>query len=235
FTKSLRKYEENAHVQKETAEQLINILGKKQYDSILEIGCSSGVLTKLIHNKINFKEFSAIDLVEESENYIKLIIPDSNFIAGDIETIKLDKKYDLIISNACLQWCNDIKTVINKLYQALNENGMLAITIFTDNNLPEIKSIFGIENTTYKISELKEHLKNYNVLTYKEELKVLYFETPIEVLNHIKLTGVNAVTDMKLTKSTLADFCIKYNQLYKTNKGVRLTYTPVYIVLSKSD
>ncbi len=225
FKKSLKTYNDNAIIQKQTAEKLISLLPRKEYNSILEVGCATGILTEKIKQNLIFNEFSANDLVEDSQKYIEQIVPSSHFISGDIEEIQLDKKYDLIISNACLQWCSNITGTIEKLKSALNPNGVLALSVFGDKNLAEIKNIFGIENKMYSMQDLSCF---ENII---EDTHKLYFDTPVDVLKHLKLTGVNAIKEAKLTKSKLKEFEIHYKEQYFENGKVYLTYNPVYIVL----
>ena len=233
FKKSLKTYNDNAFAQKQTAAELIKLLPSLNFNLVLEIGCATGILTSEIKNNINFKTFTANDLVEDSKKYIDKIIPSNTFIAGDIEEITLEKKYDLIISNACLQWCCDIEKTILKLYDSLKDNGVLAVSIFGDENLNEIKNTFKIENKMYTINQLKEFFKRFSNCKIKEESLKLEFDSPVDVLKHLKLTGVNAVKELKLTKTALKRFEEEYNKHYGNNGRVTLTYNPVYAVIIK--
>ena len=226
FSKSLKTYDDNAIVQKQMAEKLIDFLPKKEFKSVLEIGCATGLLTKQINSKISFSEFSANDIVVEAENYVKNIIPNFEFINGDIEEIKLDKKYDLIISNACLQWCTNIEETILKLKNSLNEDGVLAVSVFGKDNLKELNEILNIPVKTVDTTKLPK-----NTLVVEETVN-MFFDSPIDVLRHIKLTGANAIKEMKLTKSILKDFEEKYYEKFALKNRVQLTYNPVYLIIS---
>ena len=226
FSKSLKTYDDNAIVQKQMAEKLVDFLPKKEFNSVLEIGCATGLLTKQLKTKLSFSSFCANDIVLEAESYIKEIIPQSAFILGDIETINLEKKYDLIISNACLQWCNDTEETILKLKNSLNEGGILALSVFGKDNIKEINEIFELSPKTVDIDKLPK-----NTIVVEETIN-MFFDTPIEVLKHIKLTGANAVKEMTMTKSLLKDFEIKYNEKFAQKNRVQLTYNPVYLIIS---
>ena len=233
FSKSLKTYEENAIIQKIMAKKLIKLLDSKEYNSIFEIGCATGILTKEIKKNLTFKEYSANDIVEKSQEYINKIIYPNTFLAGDIEEIKLNKKYNLILSNASLQWCNDIEKVLEKLINSLEEKGTLAISIFGDNNLKEIKDVFHIENNTYSSAKLRKSLEKYNLIKFEEEEFKIEFENPIMILKHLKLTGVNAIKEFALTKKKLKEFEEEYIRKYQNNGKVLLTYNPVYIKITK--
>ena len=71
FKKSLKTYDENAFVQKTVAEKLVNLLPCKDFSNILEIGCGSGILTKIINEKYNPELYVINDIVAECEKYIK--------------------------------------------------------------------------------------------------------------------------------------------------------------------
>ncbi len=222
FSKSLETYEDNAFVQKEMGAKLLNLLERKDFNSIFEIGCATGLLTKQIKENLKFNSLTANDIVSEAKTYVEDIA--TNFVCEDIEKITFDRKYDLIISNACLQWCNDINSTINKLLLALDDNGILAFTLFGDDNLKEIKNLFNFQNKVCVSAKI-----------FKEETIKLYFDTPLDVLKHIKLTGVNALQPHKFTKSTLKEFEENYKNLYSENGKVYLTYNPIYLIIKKND
>ena len=233
FKRSLETYEDNAVVQKQMAKKLIDILNAKKFDKVFEIGCSTGVLTNQIAEKIEYKKIDVNDIVPESKIYIDNILYDYTFIAGDIEAIDIKEKYDLIISNACVQWCNDIKVLIDKLYNSLNKNGIIALSIFGNSNLKELKNIFEINEKAYSVEELKNLLKEYKKCRIYEDTTELYFPNLKEILLHLKYTGANSLRNYSLTKSAFKTFEEEYFNKYSKNNKIILTYNPVYIVIEK--
>ena len=233
FKKSLKTYDENAIVQKKMAKELINLLPKKEYNKIFEIGCATGILTKEIADKLIFSELYLNDIVEESKKYVQEIYKECKFVVGDIENIELNKKYNLIISNACLQWCSNIEETLSKLINALDDGGILAISVFGEDNLKEIKSIFNIGKEISSISSMENFLNTQKIIIKKEDKIKIDFETPMEVLKHLKYTGTNAIKEIKLTKTKLKDLEQKYKENYTQNNKVYLTYNPIYIICTK--
>ena len=72
FEKNIISYNKNAKVQNQMAEKLVSMLDKSVYEEVLEIGCGTGLLTEKAINKIQYKNYTANDIVPTCENYIKL-------------------------------------------------------------------------------------------------------------------------------------------------------------------
>ena len=226
FQKNLKTYSENSIVQEEMANKLVNLLTHNSYDSVLELGCGSGILTKKLNNKIKFNNYTAIDIVEDCKEYIDKINQDIKFVQSDIEEMDLNEKYDLIISNATFQWVENLECFIKSLKKQLNPNGILVFSTFGTQNFKEISKISNVSLKYLSISELMDCINPQ----YLEENKMeVEFDSPIEVLRHLKLTGVNSITQQHWTKSDLKNFENKYTELC-SNK-IKLTYNPIYIIL----
>lgn len=232
FSKNFKTYDDNAFVQNIMAFNLIKVVPYNKFGSIFEVGCGTGTLTKYIDRFFLYDSYTANDIVKESEFYIKNIIKNGSFVCGDIEEIKINEKFDLIISNACLQWCNDIDKTVTKLAGLLNKNGILAFSVFGNKNLCEIKKIFNVSLQYFDIKKLKisDDLKT---IYAGEEIKKIYFDSPIEILKHFKLTGVNAVSKTNFTKTKLKEFETGYKKLFCRNGKCYITYNPSYVVLQK--
>ena len=79
--------------------------------SVLEVGCGFGRITKLIlSNFPTIKEYHAVDLspdqIENAKEYVKTIPLDKEldlkFIVSDVQSLQIDKKYDLVITSEML-------------------------------------------------------------------------------------------------------------------------------------
>ena len=71
FDKKFDRYDENAHIQKIVAKKLINLVPKKKYDTIFEIGAGTGILTKNIITNLKYKNLLVNDKYFESKKYIE--------------------------------------------------------------------------------------------------------------------------------------------------------------------
>lgn len=223
FSRNLKTYKDNSIVQNEMADRLIKMIDYKP-EKILELGCGSGLLTEKLVKIFSTKTYCAIDIVEECKNYIREISPNIKFYQSDIETCNFQEKYDLIISNAVFQWIEDLPQFIENLKLSLSTNGVLLFSTFGTDNLIEISKLTG-EGLKYKtINELTSLLRPQEI--YEDRIE-LNFDTPMDVLKHLKYTGVNAISNKYWTKSDLIKFEQEYENLCP-NK-IKLTYNPIYI------
>jgi len=202
FDKKFDRYDENAHIQKIVAKNLINLVPKKKFNTIFEIGAGTGILTKNIIKNIKYKNLMVNDKYFESEKYLKDLLS-VDFIKGDIEKLDIDKS-DLIISSSVFQWIEDKEKLFKKISKA---SDTLIFSIYIKNNLIEISEHFGISLEYLDMKELKILLNPYfkKISGYEEEF-TLKFDTPIEGLKHLKNTGVTGIgqTNIKKIKSYLS-------------------------------
>ena len=234
FEKSLETYNQNAVVQKLMAKELICELVKfrSNFDKILELGCGSGLLTEQLSKNIKFNKFFANDLVEKSEKYVKNIIPDAIFYCGDARKIKLTQKIDLIVSNAMFQWFSSLEKALQIYKSMLCNDGILAFTSFTPENYKEIKDLTGLTLEYKTLKETEEIVgKNFEILHSESFEHTMHFTTPLELLAHMKKTGVNSLTTKYWTFKEVKDFCDKYKEKYP---DVRLTYAGMILICKKA-
>lgn len=223
FASSIDFYDDNAIIQELMANKLISLVNCKTFENILEIGSYSGVLTKKIVEKLEFNSYLALDIVDSFDK-IKNLSNKIKFQQVDVERFFTNEKFDLIIANASLQWCNDFSGTIKKLKSYLTSGGILAITTFATDNFYEVKDAFDV-GLNYKTIEELENIFSYSA-TIIQEIHTLQFKNPNELLKHIKLTGVNAISKNKLIMSEIKKGLKIIEEKYKN----KLTYKPIYII-----
>ncbi|MBE7703991.1 MAG: malonyl-ACP O-methyltransferase BioC [Cyanobacteria bacterium SIG28] len=231
FAKNLSSYNENAKIQKCMAERLVSFITPKENLRILEIGCGTGFLTKLACQKLNYETYIAIDIVEECRDYISQIDNKIVFLADDIENyiINTEEKFDLIISNASLQWVDNFENTIRSLKSMLSIDGELIFSSFGKENFREFYQILGTTLDYYSSKEIKELFTDLNIIT-EEEIRIMAFSTPKDVLKHLQMTGVNAIESKAWTKKDLKSFENAYQNL--CSRRPTLTYNPIYIKIN---
>lgn len=234
FEKSMDKYNENAVVQKLMAEKLVRAILEKSgsnYDNILELGSGTGLLTKQLVSSVTYKKYYANDLVEKSKNYLASIVPDCNFICGNAQKIKLSAKMDLLISNAMFQWFANLDKVLEDYRTFLNKGGIIAFTTFSPDNFKEIKSITGLTLEYKSEEEICRILEKYYEILHLQNFDYkLTFNNPLEILAHMKHTGVNSLGTKHWGVKEVKVFCDKYKNAYP---DLSLTYSPIIVAAKK--
>ncbi len=231
FEKSMNDYDKNAVVQDMMASKLVIELEKVSscFDNIFELGSGTGLLTKRLVKSIKSKNYYANDLVEKSKLYVQKYVPNVQFIAGNALKVKPGKKMDLIVSNAMFQWFENFGKAVDILKAGLNSGGILAFSTFSPMNFKEITSLTGLSLKYKSQDELVEILKisGFEILYCETFYEEISFKTPLELLAHMKHTGVNSLSEKTWTVKKVKEFCDKYLKQYPSAK---LTYSPIIII-----
>lgn len=98
--------------------------------TVLDIGCGPGNSTAVLKERFPNADILGVDNSENMIEKAKESYPELNFRICDV-TSELDKldMYDVIFSNACLQWIPDHRKFIPAVFDKLNKNGTLAAQI----------------------------------------------------------------------------------------------------------
>lgn len=225
FFKAKDSYTQNAKIQNAMQDKLLSLLPKKDFRDVFEFGCGTGSFTQKIMQEINHKSLLCND-INDYKSYFPPII---NFIPFDINQIKenlMHKTFELIISNACIQWIDQEKFFKNITAYTI-EGSILALGSFGSKNLHEIATLTK-HSLPYLSLETYQQLltPEWEILHLSEEIIPLNFPTPLEAFKHLKLTGTNSLDqNFTITKKLLKDFQLHHNNT--------LTYNPIYIVAKK--
>ena len=101
---------------------------KKSFN-FLDLGCGNGwVVRKALNNK-NCKYALGIDGAPEMIKKARKIDKKGNYINTDIEHWSFNKTYDIIFSMETFYYFSSLDSIINKIYNNLNKNGMIIVGI----------------------------------------------------------------------------------------------------------
>lgn len=163
-----------------------------------------------------------------------------SFLPGDAEKIPFPEQLHLITSCSTLQWFDSVQQFFARCQEVLKEEGYLAFSTFGEKNMTEIRQLTGRGLPYHTKEELENWLaKDYTLIYSSEESIPMRFHSPMDVLYHLKQTGVtglNQSANHSWTRKDLSDFCTRYCNLFgdeKDPKSVLLTYHPIYIIAKK--
>jgi SAM-dependent methyltransferase len=105
------------------------------FSTVLEIGCGFGRVTNLLlTNFSNILEYHALDISPDQIKNAKELLkadedgskqePNLSFAVGDITSLEVQKKYDLVIASEVLMHIlrSDIRVVLHKLVKSSNKH-----------------------------------------------------------------------------------------------------------------
>lgn len=142
--------------------------------AIIDVGCgpgnSSAVLKKRYPN-------AAVTGADNSENMVtaaKEKYPDIEFILCDAskDLGKLNGKFDIVFSNACIQWVPDHPKLLREMMSLLNESGELAVQIPKNQDEP-IHKIIGDVSSSEKWRDKFNSPRIFYTLSSEEYYDIL--------------------------------------------------------------
>ena len=98
-------------------------------------------------------------------------------------------------------------------------------------NFLEIREVTGLTLNYKNIDELKEIVeKNFEIIHIEKFNYKMNFSTPLQILAHMKNTGVNSLTEKHWGIKNVKEFCDKYREKFPE---LSLTYAPIIVVAKK--
>ena len=125
---------------------------------IVDLGCGTGELTRVLHDQLQAEETLGIDNSEtmllKTKSFGGSLL---RFERGDIEAFVTDRPYDLIFSNAALHWVADHAHLLTRLVSFLKTNGQIAIQMPANDDHPSHQTAADVAQS-YGITPRPDHL-----------------------------------------------------------------------------
>jgi len=112
---------------------------------VVDLGCGTGELTREMHRRLSARETIGID------NSPAMLAKSADFAGdglifeqGDIGAFESEGDFDLVFSNAAVQWVPDHVSLFQRLTAALTQRGQLAVQMPANNDHPSHLTAFAI-------------------------------------------------------------------------------------------
>lgn len=227
FAKGMATYADEASVQQRIASHLRELWQKHSVAKsaqVLEIGFGDGTLTRRYASKMAPGSLILWDIIASPW-------PDAEVCRCDGETAIMqlpDSCLDTIVSASTIQWFNSPARFVSNAARVLRPGGLLVLSTFgprTFSQLTEAGVVplpyLSIEQWRASVPESMELLELHDALITKA------FAAPIDVIRHLRATGVNA----RPSRVSLPELLRTY-PLAPDGRAM-LTYQPVYLILRK--
>jgi trans-aconitate 2-methyltransferase len=187
----------------------IDLISRIDFDNpkqIIDIGCGPGNSTQILVNRWPHAHIVGVDSSRTMIETAKRNYPHQEWIICDAGKDSIKGKYDIVFSNATIQWIPNHAELFKKFCSLLNENGLIAIQIpmfwdmplakaiahITENNkwaecTRGVEKIFTIHNYVCYYDLLKDF---FNTIDMWETHYLHIMESHFSILEMIRSTGL---------------------------------------------
>jgi trans-aconitate 2-methyltransferase len=164
---------------------------------VVDLGCGPGNSTALLVERWPSADVTGLDSSPEMLKEAKVSGVRANWIEADVTSWRPDEPFDVMFSNAALQWIPDHRTLLPRLMRAIVEGGVFAMQVPRNFDEPCHTLIHDIaQNGPWK-DKLKDVRDWWNVRSpaeYFDILEPLTGSIDIWEVNYIQvLDGADAV------------------------------------------
>jgi len=234
FSRYAHTYDRYSDVQRGAALELLGWIKKGRFNKIMEVGCGTGNYTLLLREKFKKARIKAVDISDKMIEVAsdKLRNKGIEFMVADAENMNLNEKFDLITSNACFQWFEDLEQTLLGYKALLGKNGVILFSTFGPLTFWELNSALkGILKDSSVAADdfilagkVKKILcDNLKGVTIKEMRHEESFASLSDLLNKIKHTGTrgggtgsNISFDRKTLKEIEQAYLDKFHRIKAT-------------------
>ena len=132
--------EQYARFQRERSQAFFDLLAlvhPQPAMRVVDLGCGTGELARLLHRRLGARETLGIDASASMLAASAAFAGDGlRFERGDIGDFAASRAYDLVFSNAALQWVAEHEQLLDRLTGALADGGQLAIQVPANHDHP---------------------------------------------------------------------------------------------------
>lgn len=215
--------------------------------SMLDVGCGTGELTRTLHMAHQLPRTLGIDSSAKMLETAKTIVERGlTFEQAAIETFQPKEQFDLVFSNAALQWVEGHDALFLKLLTWLKPGGQLAVQMPINQDHPshriaeDLASQFGVKPRTSPLLTPEAYARllwNAGMHNTNVTMKVYLHPMPSgkEVVEWTKGTLLNYYKQ-RLSEIRFSEFLREYQRevLHDTGAGSYLyTFKRLFIVASR--
>lgn len=143
FSRAAITYDSVASLQRRIGRRLLYVVPKRDYESILDLGCGTGYFGRQLLQRFAASQVLGLDMAEGMVNFARQQhdAPDLQWCCADAESLPLaDASVSLLFSNLALQWCRDLSRVMAEAKRVLRPGGCFAFSTLGPDTLHELKA-----------------------------------------------------------------------------------------------
>jgi trans-aconitate 2-methyltransferase len=131
-------YDRLADPQEQWGREVLARLDLKGDETVLDAGCGTGRVTKLIVERVSDGRVIGVDASESMiETARENLGPDVELIHADLLDLELEEPVDVVYSNATFHWVTDHELLFQRLHAVLRPGGRLEAQCGAQGNVAE--------------------------------------------------------------------------------------------------
>ncbi|MFA5110569.1 MAG: methyltransferase [Desulfobaccales bacterium] len=253
FARRARSYDRHASMQRLMAQGLVAMLQgiPARARRILEIGCGTGYLTRLLRQAASDARLVALDLdavlVEAARERLG---PEAGvaFLVADGEN-PIRGEYDLIIGNATFQWFAHPGETLAAYWRNLAPGGVLAFSTLGPGTFQELAGALARAAHSLNLAEPPRiaaqgfgdreswsrhlHRAGFSRVHLSRELVTLTFPTVRDFLKALQATGATNPNPRPFSPRLLTALLDAYQATYGENGAIPVSYEVIWAVAQR--
>jgi malonyl-ACP O-methyltransferase BioC len=232
FDKAARSYDAAAGVQAQVAETLVATASFSAPQTILDIGCGTGLVLAQAAARWPDAELTGLDIAPAMLREAKQKMPSLTILRADAGSCDLAQRFDLIFSSMMLHWFPHPEAMLLRWRQWLTPKGVLCVAVPVAGSLSAWRDLCdeaGLPHGLWSFPPpefaddltcdraLRRHAVGYgSVLEFLRALKKSGGDTPREGHRPLSPTALR-----KLLSQAQSPFRVSYHVLYARIKGLQ--------------
>ena len=165
---------------KERTQPSLDLVSRINFENpkrIIDVGCGPGNSTQILSKRWHDAIITGVDNSPAMIEKARRDFPNQQWKILDASKDEIEGKYDIIFSNAAIQWIPDHFNLFKKFHKILSNKGLFAVQIPLFFNMPIGKSIARIAKDhrwSFKTEEVIKLFTIHNSSTYYNYLSELF-------------------------------------------------------------
>lgn len=206
FGRAATTYAQHAALQREVEGRLLERLEyyRGQPARVLDVGCGTGRASEALRKRFAPAQVIALDLALPMLRRVRIgWFRPLMRVCADARGLPLpDASVDVLYSNLCVQWIDDLPALFDEFRRVLKPGGYLALSTFGHDTLHELRSAWAAADDAPHVSAFA------HIAQVGDALMSAGFRDPVLDADHFTLTYANAADlmhELKALGATNAD------------------------------
>ena len=228
FNKGAKTYDLAAPIQTKVAKQLASRIAGWNVQTILEIGCGTGLFSQMLYSTFSKASLLLTDISPNMLEHCRQrfdAVSRVQFACVDGETLLMQNSFDLIVSNMTLHWFEDIQQSLSTIIKKLNPRGYFAFTMLGANSFPEWQMIcdeLQISMSMPLLPNIDELCDYFPHMQFDTAIEQRIYPSMYDFLKSLKKIGAHATDIPVLSSGKMRSFLRQYNH------EIKISYEIIY-------